>query len=60
MQGPGIVSALASLFKVEKDDDIKQIMDSIVDPAGTFYRFTQASSLLGTQKIEKTEEVDHG
>jgi len=42
---------------VSKDDDIKQIMDGIADPAGTFYRFTQASSILGTKKIEKTEEV---
>jgi hypothetical protein len=41
---------------VGKDDDIKQIMDTVVDPAGTFYRFTQASSLLGAKKIEKSEE----
>ena len=33
---------------------------SIVDPAGTFYRFTQASSLLGARKIEKAEEVKNG
>lgn len=55
--GARFISALASLFKVGKDDDIKQIMDGIADPAGTFYRFTQASSILGTKKIEKTEEV---
>ena len=55
--GARFISALASLFKVSKDDDIKQIMDGIADPAGTFYRFTQASSILGTKKIEKTEEV---
>jgi F420-non-reducing hydrogenase small subunit len=55
--GARYVSALASLFKVGKDDDIKQIMDTVVDPAGTFYRFTQATSLLGAKKIEKSEEV---
>jgi len=55
--GARYLSALASLFKVGKDDDIKQIMDTVVDPAGTFYRFTQATSLLGTKKIEKSEEV---
>ena len=54
--GARFLSALASLFKVGKDDDIKQIMDTVVDPAGTFYRFTQASSLLGAKKIEKSEE----
>ena len=55
--GARYLSALASLFKVGKDDDIKQIMDTVVDPAGTFYRFTQASSLLGAKKLEKSEEV---
>jgi F420-non-reducing hydrogenase small subunit len=55
--GARYLSALASLFKVGKDDEIKQIMDTVVDPAGTFYRFTQASSLLGAKKIEKSEEV---
>jgi len=54
--GARYLSALASLFKVGKDDEIKQIMDTVVDPAGTFYRFTQASSLLGAKKIEKSEE----
>jgi F420-non-reducing hydrogenase small subunit len=55
--GARYLSALASLFKVGKDDDIKQIMDTVVDPAGTFYRFTQASSILGAKTIEKSEEV---
>ena len=55
--GARYLSALASLFKVGKDDEIKQIMDTVVDPAGTFYRFTQASSLLGAKKLEKSEEV---
>jgi F420-non-reducing hydrogenase small subunit len=55
--GARYLSALASLFKVGKDDDIKLIMDTVVDPAGTFYRFTQASSLLGAKKIVKNEEV---
>ena len=55
--GARYLSALASLFKVGKDDDIKQIMDTVVDPAGTFYRFTQASSILGTKTIEKSKEV---
>ncbi len=55
--GARYLSALASLFKVGKDDDIKQIVDTVVDPAGTFYRFTQATSLLGAKKIEESEEV---
>jgi F420-non-reducing hydrogenase small subunit len=54
--GAKFLSAFASLFKVGKDDDIKQIMDAVIDPAGTFYRFTQAVSVLGSKKIEKNKE----
>jgi len=55
--GARYLSALASLFKVGKDDDIKQIMETVVDPAGSFYRFTQPSSILGQRKAEKIKEV---
>jgi F420-non-reducing hydrogenase small subunit len=51
--GARYLSALTSLFKVGKDDDIKQIMETVVDPAGTFYRFTQACSILGQKKLRE-------
>ncbi|OGP57970.1 MAG: oxidoreductase [Deltaproteobacteria bacterium RBG_13_52_11b] len=54
--GAKYLSAVASLLKVERDEDIKPIVDSIVDPAGCFYRFTQPSSILGKKKAEKVKE----
>ncbi len=52
-QGPKYLSTLTSLIKAERDEDIKEIIDSIDDPAGYFYRFTQPASILGQQVLEK-------
>ncbi len=54
--GAKFLSAIASLLKVEKDEDIKPVVDSFVDPAGYCYRFTQPSSILGRKKGEKNQE----
>ena len=51
-QGAGALSALASLLGVENEekmseDDVEKLIDGIVDPAGTFYRFSLPASTLG-------------
>ncbi len=56
--GARYLSALASLFKVGKDDDVRRIMDTVADPAGTFYRFTQASSILGARRPAGAKEEE--
>jgi F420-non-reducing hydrogenase small subunit len=56
-QGANMVSAIASVIKegsgplagideVELQHKIGEVMDTLVDPAGTFYRFNMAHSLL--------------
>ncbi len=45
-QGAKLVSAIASIYKADNDDEIIRMVDEIVDPAGTFYRFTLADSIL--------------
>jgi len=45
--GPKFLSTLTSLLQVEKDEDIEEAIDSIDDPVGYLYRFTQPSSILG-------------
>ncbi|MFC1833626.1 oxidoreductase [Thermodesulfobacteriota bacterium] len=50
--GAKYLSGLVSLIKAESDEDVKRIIDSIVDPAGYFYRFSQPSSILGARKLE--------
>lgn len=55
--GTRFLSAFATLIKTEIDEDPKEAMAAIPDPAGYFYRFSQATSTLGRRKLEKTEEA---
>jgi len=46
-----MLSALASVFDAESEEDIQKLAESVVDPVGTFYRFGLARSLLkGTRE----------
>ncbi|MGC9336905.1 MAG: oxidoreductase [Candidatus Cloacimonadia bacterium] len=49
--GAKMISALASIFGLENEEnrseeEVKKLMSQIVDPAGTFYRFSLAKSYL--------------
>ncbi len=59
-QGAKGLSAIASILGVEgeekmTDEEAKKMIDQIVDPAGTFYRFSLPASLLKRKKMK--EEV---
>jgi F420-non-reducing hydrogenase small subunit len=45
-QGAKFISALASLLEAKEDVDIQKMVDTIADPAGTFYRFSMSKSYL--------------
>ncbi len=45
-QGAKALSAIASIIEYREEEDIERIMDKIVDPAGTFYRYGLPASLL--------------
>jgi F420-non-reducing hydrogenase small subunit len=45
-QGTKMLSAIASVIDSEDPAEISRIVDQIVDPAGTLYRFATAGSLL--------------
>lgn len=45
-QGAKILSALASSVNAREPEDIEKILGGIVDPVGTFYRYSLARSLL--------------
>jgi len=56
-QGARMISAIASVLGVEdekdlSDEDIEKLMEQIVDPAGTFYRYSLPDSLLRRARIE--------
>jgi F420-non-reducing hydrogenase small subunit len=48
--GARLISALASVIDSRDPDEIEAILDGIPDPAGSFYRFGLANSLLHTAK----------
>jgi len=51
-QGAKFLSALASILDANDEASIDRIVDSIVDPAGTFYRFSLPSSILTRKRME--------
>ncbi len=52
-QGAKLLSAVAALIDTDDPDELQQIMDTIVDPVGTFYRFSLADSILSELKHKK-------
>jgi len=51
-QGAKFLSAFASILEANDEKDIERIVGSIADPAGTFYRFSLPSSILGRKRME--------
>jgi F420-non-reducing hydrogenase small subunit len=45
-QGARMMSAVASVVASKDPQEIEKIMSGIVDPAGTFYRFSLPHSLM--------------
>ena len=48
--GARLISAFASVIDAKEPDEIDRILDGIPDPAGQFYRFNLAGSLLRANK----------
>ena len=46
------MSAIATIIDSNDEKEIEEIVDGIVDPAGTFYRFSLPSSILRRKIIE--------
>jgi len=51
-QGAKFLSALASILDTNDEKEMDRIVQSIVDPAGTFYRFSLPKSLLSRRRME--------
>ena len=49
-QGAKLLSAIAALIDTDEPEELQRIMDTIVDPAGTLYRFSLADSILSELK----------
>jgi F420-non-reducing hydrogenase small subunit len=55
-QGTKLLSAIGAIVDVETTEDVQRVMDSIVDPVGTYYRFSLSDSILSTLKFGKNGE----
>lgn len=50
-QGAKMLSAVASIYDVKDEAEIKRMVEEVVDPAGTFYRFAMSSSMLNRKRM---------
>ncbi len=61
--GAKMVSALGSILGLEGEEEMSEeqvarLMDQVVDPAGTFYRFSLPISLLRRKRTENPKDED--
>jgi len=51
-QGAKLASVIGAMIDTDDPDKLQEILDTIVDPAGTFYRFGLAHSIMSRMKYE--------
>jgi F420-non-reducing hydrogenase small subunit len=51
-QGAKLLSGVAALVEAESPEELQRIMSTMVDPVGTYYRFSLASSILSELKYK--------
>ncbi len=51
-QGAKFLSSLASILDTNDEKEIEKIVATIIDPAGTFYRFSLPKSILRRRRME--------
>jgi F420-non-reducing hydrogenase small subunit len=59
-QGAKMLSAIASIYEGNDTEAIKRMVEEVVDPAGTFYRFGMADSMLRRKRLPKSPSQDKG
>jgi F420-non-reducing hydrogenase small subunit len=55
-QGAKLISAIGAIIEIETPEDVERVLDSIVDPVGTYYRFGLSDSILSTLKYGNGKE----
>ncbi len=50
-QGAKMLSAIASIYATDSEADIARMVEEVVDPAGTFYRFGMSTSMLKRKRM---------
>jgi F420-non-reducing hydrogenase small subunit len=52
-QGAKMLSAIGALIDTDEPEELERILDTIVDPAGTFYRFSLPDSIMSELKYKE-------
>ena len=55
-QGAKMIGTLGGILSGQSDGTVDKVLEGIVDPAGTFYRYGIAASLLGRSRDREEEE----
>jgi len=55
-QGAKLVSAIASIYQGNEEDEIAMMVAEVLDPAGTFYRFGLADSMLKRKRLPQLQK----
>jgi len=53
--GAKLISGIASVLESKDEEEIAKVINQIVDPAGTFYRYTLGAALLNKNQACKVE-----
>ncbi len=56
-QGAKLLSAIAAIIDVETQEDVEKVLSTIVDPVGTYYRFSLSDSILSNLKFGNNGEA---
>jgi F420-non-reducing hydrogenase small subunit len=54
-QGAKMLCAVASIINADNEADVRKTLDGMVDPLGTFYRFTLPTSLLQRAAMDESK-----
>jgi len=57
-QGAKLVSAIASIYQGNEEDEIAVMVAEVLDPAGTFYRFGLADSMQKRKRLQQLQKED--
>jgi F420-non-reducing hydrogenase small subunit len=56
-QGAKLLSAIAAIMDVDTPEDVEKVLSTIVDPVGTYYRFSLSDSILSNLKFGNNGEA---
>jgi len=55
-QGAKMIATLGAILEGDDEETVEKVVDGVVDPAGTFYRYGMSASLLGGVRKEVENE----